>query len=289
MKTSKDYCPNCHQKTNHKTLFVKKKYSIPEDYFSWCDSYDLIECLGCENIQFREIYTDDSMIYTSEEGYDENYYDIKYFPNHLVNHQELDNFSFLPNNVKNIYLETLEAMKNNCKILAGVGLRAIIEATCNSLSISGKNLQQKIDELSNAKYITKKDSERLHSIRFLGNDSVHDMDVPSQDKLLIALEVVEHLIKDIYLLDIDMNRHLDTIITTYTDFKNVLMKCVKDEKFLVNDKKSIKEFLGKDSRRFTDANLLEHIPSLIKEIDSSSINFIKKGDFVKNTQYFIKM
>ncbi|WP_140386550.1 DUF4145 domain-containing protein, partial [Vibrio parahaemolyticus] len=65
--------------------------------------------------------------------------------------------------------------------LAGIGFRATIEAVCNDQSIQGKELSTRINNLASNGLISKKDSTRLHSIRFLGNDAAHDIKVPKKD------------------------------------------------------------------------------------------------------------
>ena len=116
------------------------------------------------------------------------------------------------------------SLKNNCYLLSGVGLRAVIEAVCIEQSITGRNLEVKINNLVKNKLITEKDANRLHSIRFLGNDSVHEMDVPNEAKLRAAIEIVEHMLKNLYLIDIEASEHLDTIISNYDDFKALFLR-----------------------------------------------------------------
>ena len=57
----------------------------------------------------------------------------------------------------------------------------------------GKELSEfyknKINNLEKGKFITERDSSRLHSIRFLGNDSVHEMDVPNEKKLRMLIVI----------------------------------------------------------------------------------------------------
>src|SRR5690606_15412486 len=105
------------------------------------------------------------------------YTEKTYFPPSINGHKRLKNFYEIPERIRIVYNETLECLKSKCYLLAGAGLRAIIEAICLDQKITGKELAVKINNLTKSKLITEKDSYRLHSIRFLGNDSVHEMEV----------------------------------------------------------------------------------------------------------------
>ena len=219
----KCYCSNCLQKTHHKSLFIKKIGSKSNDDYHWQQSFEIIECCGCENIQFREIFGDETMMnYTSDGEESEHYNEENLYPLSLINHKPIKKIYGLPYKIKTIYLETLEAFKVKSYILTGVGFRAIIEAVCIDNNIKGKNLQIKIENLLKEKLITKKECDRLHSIRFLGNDSIHEMLSPEPNKLYVVLTIIEHLLNNLYLIDKDANRVLETIINKYYEFEELL-------------------------------------------------------------------
>lgn len=286
---TKDYCPNCQLNTNHKILFETSKTSEHNADFHWSKNYDIIECLGCENIQFRTRYSNEDMIDHDPITGDIDYYDdIKYYPRNLLNHKILDNVYYLPDKIRVVYIETVEAFKNNCYLLSGVGLRAVIEAICLAQNISGKNLEIKINNLVKNKLITEKDGSRLHGIRFLGNDSVHEMEVPKEQKLRIAIEIVEHLIKNLYLIDIEADKHLDTSITNYESFRNLLLRKFKSTNFEVGSEKNIKEILQKDFRRIENTYLPNFTQQIIDEINASTIKTLTIGKVQNGQQYFIK-
>lgn len=289
MKNSKDYCPNCQTITNHKCLFNKNEKSHYDDDFHWEENYDTIECLGCENIQFRKRYSDEAMIrsvFDGQEEYVEQYDESKYYPKNIVKHKLLKDLYQLPEKLRVIYIESIESLKNNCYLLAGVGLRAIIEAICLDMKIDGKNLEMKINNLLMKKLITEKDGNRLHSIRFLGNDSVHEMDVPSEEKLGIALDIVEHLIKNLYLVDIDAKKHLDTIISQYDDFKNLVLRRFLANTIVSGSEMNLREILKRDFRRIESSYYPNFEQQFIDEVDS--IANISIGKIEGNQKYFIK-
>jgi hypothetical protein len=278
---SKDYCPSCYQNTNHRSLFKEHIGSKNYEDFHWSEDYEVIRCEGCENIQYRTTYSDESMTaYHPDGDYEVDYSDYKYYPKNLKGHKILKNIYHIPDKIRIVYIETIEAMKNNCYLLSAVGLRAIIEAICIEQNITGRNLELKINNLSKNKLITEKDSNRLHTIRFLGNDSVHEMEVPKEDKLNIALKIVESLIDNLYLIDIDANILLDTIITDYEMFRNLFVR--KFIPIAQNEEKSIKELLGKDYRRIETSYIANFTQQIMDEINNNIIGNISVG-IIKNS------
>jgi len=289
---NKDYCPICCLPTNHKILFSENTGSEIDDDFHWNHKYQVIQCNGCDNLQFRSVYSDESMFsgYDEQErGFEEN----KYYPHSINGHSTIDNYYYIPDKIRVVYLETLEAIKSNCYLLSGVGLRAIIEAIALEQNIIGRNLEQKINNLLRNKLITEKDAHRLHSIRFLGNDSVHEMEVPKESKIRIALSIAEQLLNNLYLIDIEASQHLDTIITNYEDFKNMFLR--KFYREVSGQEKSIKEIFGKDFRRIETSYISNFTQQIIDEINITTITTITIGSLknssIENTavQHFIKV
>lgn len=289
----KDYCPNCSVQTNHEILFIKKIQSTSEEDFDWSLSFQTIQCRGCENIQFKKVIWDESMVSWDHHNQDQfTYTEQIYYPPNINGHRKLQNYYHIPEKIRIVYNESLEALKCKCYLLTGVGLRAVIEAICLEQNIVGRNLEVKINNLTKNKLITEKDSHRLHSVRFLGNDSVHEMEVPKETKIKMALNIVEHLINNLYLIDIDAAKHLDTIISSYDNFKKIVL--TKFAKINVGEEKSIKEVLQKDYRRIENGYLANFVQELINEINNGAISIIGVGQMknstVENTpvQHFIK-
>ena len=60
------------------------------------------------------------------------------------------------------------------------------------------NLQGKIGGLYEKNLITKTHAEILHEHRFLGNNAVHELDMPSAEELKLGIEILEHTLENIY-------------------------------------------------------------------------------------------
>ena len=107
---------------------------------------------------------------------------------------------FLPASVAPIYDETHAALANKQPILAGVGIRALIETVCNEKGATGSSLEKKIDDLVTKGVLTRTGSETLHSMRILGNQAAHEVKPHSEETLNLAMDVVEHMLTDVYIL-----------------------------------------------------------------------------------------
>jgi hypothetical protein len=269
-----NYCRNCVRDTKHKIVFKKSvpEY-VPEGGFDIGNNeYMVLECNGCECISFRQEYHDYSDIYENEQGKQVCRKDICCYPFVLINHRSELEIYYLPEKIKNVYEQTILALKGGSNLLAGVGFRAIIEAICQHEKIKGHNLELKINALAKNRFITDKEAERLHPIRFLGNDAVHDMEIPSTEKLLTVLHIIEHLLENLYILDSDAKRVLDTIVKDYPDFEQLFLRCVC--KCAIGETKTLKEILTKNIRRISADTLKSLEAILVEKIKSERINSV---------------
>ncbi|NPC78698.1 DUF4145 domain-containing protein [Pyxidicoccus fallax] len=256
--------------------------------------YQIIRCLGCETIAFRQ-HSEDYVTpgYVDDEGNIHPSTTTNVYPRLLKNRLKPHLYwpHPIPEIVRDIYNETINATKENALTLAGIGFRAIIEAICNDQKIHGKDLQRKINALAQKGMISKLEEKRLHAIRFLGNDAAHDIKRPSLASIQVVLKIVEHLIENIYILDAETQSNLETVIDTYDDFKGVLVASIKT--LPPGDEKPLTSILGKTIRR-----LVNSLPAMEKQLTAD----IKAGAFpdlgmgktvsIKNgshvVQYYIK-
>lgn len=267
-KTVKNYCRDCCKKTNHNILSDHTE-SHYEEYR--CDiSYQILQCLGCDTKSFRKVFYDIEAAYPT---YNDNWEvpeDITVYPKAVEGHKEIDDLWQLPDIVRVIYSEVLMALRENSKVLAGLGLRAAVEAVCNDLNILGKSLEVRINKLASSGYISKNDAERLHGIRFMGNDAAHDIKTPKDASLSVALQIVEHLIASVYVLEKKASGNIDTTVSRYEVFVELLNEKLKN--FNVGDEYPVAKFLGKDVRRVKES---------ISTLEQELISKIGSGEFTK--------
>lgn len=140
-----------------------------------------------EQFHFLMSYGDVSMVIYDQLGNQIYYQEENIYPYSLKNGRELEHLFYLPPNIRSIYVETLNALKAKAFMLSAGGFRAIIEAVCNHLNIKKTNLSSRIDLFHKKNFLTEKESRRLHTIRFIGNDALHEIEIPKENHLLIVL------------------------------------------------------------------------------------------------------
>ncbi len=193
-------CIKCDGETCHKVLFSVNVFES-EDEISVSRDYEIIICQGCKEVSFRTTSScSEDMSYDPETGetdYDE---DIKLYPSRIAGRKQVKDMYFLPDEVLKIYKETHGALCGRLSILAGIGIRALVEAVCREKEAQGGNLKNKIDDLVTKGVLTQDSAETLHSTRLLGNNSAHETIAASDDELDIAMDIVENLIKTVYVI-----------------------------------------------------------------------------------------
>ncbi len=196
-------CHCCNLETNHKVLSSAK---FSASFFS-DDEYDnsihgatcieIIQCQGCMTPSTRFSSWDSEAVDYHSNGADPIIsYDFYPKRNQLV---AFDKAYQLPTALEDLYLETVNAINNGSLIIAGIGIRGIIETVCKEENIEGKNLELKINGLFAAGKISNDSKDILHSLRMVYNKSAHESFKPSKEQLYISLEIMELLLKQLYI------------------------------------------------------------------------------------------
>ncbi|KEQ17067.1 DUF4145 domain-containing protein [Endozoicomonas numazuensis] len=262
----KNFCTSCQLDTWHDVEGYYSESSDPEHYHCQTD-YSVVKCRGCETASFRRELHDYEAAYPTHDNEWEVPSVVDTYP--LPPKGNLETYH-LPDIVSKIYQESCSAYSDKSYTLAGIGFRAIIEAVCNDQDIKGKELSTKINNLSSKGLISKKDSNRLHSIRFLGNDAAHDIKTPSLVSLEAALVIIEHLLTTVYILDKTSKGKLEEVIEEYEKIEELLIK--KIDEYDKDDELPLQKFLGKDIRLISGS---------IQKVEKALNEKIGKGEFKK--------
>jgi len=124
-------------------------------------------------------------------------------------------FRNVPTVLRRIHRETIDAFNGECFTLCATGLRGLVEGICADQSVTDgpvkvqaaggetqivrkSNLEGKISGLCEKGILTKASTETLHEHRFLGNDAVHELAQPSHTELMLAIEIIEHTLEQLY-------------------------------------------------------------------------------------------
>lgn len=265
-------CRSCNRSTRHDLLFEISHSASAEEY-NENHSWQVVQCRGCETIGFRYRLDDYDIVEEDWNGDPIHSITIKNYPPAIVGHQPLSDTWIVPDLIRNIYRQSLAAYATNANLLAGIGFRATIEAVCNHLKVSGSNLEKRIDQLAKLGHISNGDKKRLHAIRFLGNDAAHEIKEPNRSEISVALDITEHLIKSVFILE-HKARGLDVPVETFSEFLDLLQTCCAES--TGEHPQSIAAILGRHRRRVGPA-IQQHEEQLIAHLESSSLNYIKKS------------
>jgi hypothetical protein len=273
----KYFCQACGGERKHVVLFEKKTSGSEDEYnFQWINRFRIIECAGCENISFLKMYGDNFMMKDGQDGEMEYYEDNDVYPPYLKQGEELSGIHQLPENIKSIYRETVNALKVGSLLLTAAGFRAVIEATCNHLKIKQANLAERIDLLHSNGYLSKAESRRLHSIRFLGNSALHEIQTPKAEQLVILLGIVNHLLSNLFISDKLIKGKLDIPLDNYDDFVNVIKRSVRKE--LIGKEVSLDALLDKAKRLMSTKDYKSFRASFVEESGKGGFDFLEVAD-----------
>ena len=210
-KMVKCYCNKCRILSKHTVItdFYEDGCESGEYGTSWKNDYQIIKCDNCDEISFRLDGWFSEYCDCIPDGNDGSF-EILY-PENNENIRDEKEFDSLPFSLSDIYSEVIKSFNQRIYMLCAVGIRAILEGICKEQKIyqgivsdkNGKeqtkrNLEGKIYGMLQAGIINKQEFNALHELRFLGNDAVHQLEIPSVSDINNALDIIEHLIEDVY-------------------------------------------------------------------------------------------
>jgi len=195
-------CTKCAGKTAHEVVMsIDQSGDVDNGAIQWDRKYQIVRCKGCSEVSFRiETSTSEDYIQVAE---DEWIYDIseKLYPSRVEGIKRIGSDEvYLPYDLRKIYDETIHTLTNDCPILAGIGLRALVETVCKDQEAAGANLYEQINSLEEKRILTPAGARTLHQVRTLGNTAAHEVKPHTLKQLSLAMGVVEHMLKDIYIL-----------------------------------------------------------------------------------------
>ncbi|WP_230982036.1 DUF4145 domain-containing protein [Pseudomonas sp. Bc-h] len=201
--TEKFPCKKCCLRSNHKIVATYTERGSEDcgggNSVEWTVHNQIIQCLGCEEISFR-VDSSNSEDWDHDE-YGDAYWvsTVTFYPGRVVGSKIIDHES-LPLDIEDIYRETRSALDNDLLIISGIGIRTILDTICSDVKAKGRNLEQKIDDLNARSLVTEEGVQTLHKIRVLGNHAAHRGKAPTKNQLLLALEVIEHILIGTYII-----------------------------------------------------------------------------------------
>ncbi len=189
--TVQAYCASCDGTKHQKRLFAK----LSNDPITKSDEeYAIIQCLGCGVPSFlltvkRKGKSKPIQYVYPTDAEDEYFAFLDYDYKHE-----------LPRQIRQLYDEIENAFEADSAVLAGIGLRALVEAVCIDQKIPGRDLLIKIQGLHENGLISMAELPILDKLRLIGNVSAHEVRSLPMDKLELALSIINHVLTSIYVL-----------------------------------------------------------------------------------------
>jgi hypothetical protein len=189
-------CTSCGQETAHRVLCsVRQSGFNPVAEVHFDEECQIILCQGCKTISFRREYWD-----SESDGPWGRGETVKLYPSRLSVRKILKDKYDLPPQILRVYEETNTALCSGQLVLAGIGIRALVESVCKERGAAGGNLEQNIDDMVGKGTVTKDGAEILHSTRLMGNQAAHEVTAHKQDVLENAMDIVEHMLSAVYII-----------------------------------------------------------------------------------------
>jgi len=199
------HCNKCGQDMNHQvlmdycengTVILDSDYDFRYgkiDYTgNFRNDYQIIKCSGCDTISYRNYnyFSEYQNDFDNDGTWEERY--------PMLVRRIKKELKYLPSTLTQIYEEVIMTYNNEGFILCAAGIRAILEGICKDKGIAHGNLFEKIKKMSEQGLVSKQHENILQKLRFLGNDAIHDLQIPTKEEIDAALDIIEHIIESFY-------------------------------------------------------------------------------------------
>jgi len=195
-------CTKCAGKTAHEVFAsLDQSGTVTEYDIDWNHEYQIVKCKGCKTVSFRSAsWSSENYIQIAEDEWELDISETLY-PPRIDGIKDLgDRIIHLPQDLRRVYAETIKALVNDSPVLAGIGLRAMVETVCKEKDAKGKDLYHQINDLAANHVLTPSGASILHKVRTLGNKAAHEVKPHTLSQLSLAMSVVEHMLNDVYIL-----------------------------------------------------------------------------------------
>ncbi|MGI4741760.1 MAG: DUF4145 domain-containing protein [Janthinobacterium lividum] len=108
----------------------------------------------------------------------------------------------VPGGILSAFEEAISCYSNQCYVAAAIMIRKTLEEIAVEKKADGKNLFQKLSDLSTKIFVPKELTEAMHELRLLGNDAAHiEAEAYNQvgkEEVEISIEFTKEIIKAVY-------------------------------------------------------------------------------------------
>ncbi|MCE0877167.1 DUF4145 domain-containing protein [Pseudomonas monteilii] len=196
-------CGKCRARTFHRVVCSAGVESSHEDlhnFHEWWVENQIVQCQGCKTFSFRTVSGDSEDRDYDDDGQLQPFVTESLYPPRM---EGVGNIGFdlwwLPPPLKAIYEESLKALTGGLPVLAAIGMRALLEGVCKEKQAKGDNLYYQIEDLASRGVLNPQNAKILHKVRALGNEAAHELTAQKASQLGLAMNILEHLLKDVYI------------------------------------------------------------------------------------------
>ena len=194
-------CNNCQHDTWHSVLFYKKEtWSDEQHPIDGGDDYTVAQCNGCKVISYQQcnwfsedVNVDGSLALTTKRFPPKTLRkQPKWFSRfHIAHILGGSGFGMLFNE---IYI----ALQNNCRSLAVMGIRALLEQIMIEKCGDQGSFSANINKFEKDGYISKLQKNALLPVIEAGHAAMHRSYEPKAEEVLASLDITENIIESIY-------------------------------------------------------------------------------------------
>lgn len=206
--TTKSYCNDCLRETHHHLIDSRRRVWQDTDsegrpHAEEVMLYEFLQCRGCENVSLRRTYSASFM----EEA------EVDYFPPAVSRRMpswlsgvKLFALGGAKMEIRWLLKEVYSALFSGNNRLALMGARAVVDVALTDKLGDIGGFAQKLDEARDKQWITPAHHKVLAAAIDAGNAASHRAYNPDKKQLELVLDVVEHLVQLLYVLEGDADQ-----------------------------------------------------------------------------------
>src|SRR5690606_31632067 len=107
----------------------------------------------------------------------------------------------------------------------------------------------------------------------LGNDALHEIEKPKKDHLYLLLEIINHLLSNLFINDKIIRGKVETIIDNYDEFQRLLKSKITEE--LVGKELTLNQLLDKAKRLIPKTEIPKFEKQLIADLKAKKFDFLE--------------
>jgi Domain of unknown function (DUF4145) len=192
---TKAHCNACGGERNHVVLHqVVEKWGKDGDQYQGTDTYETLQCAGCNAIKLRHCAT-----YPSEPYESTTYFPAAVFRRHPQWFPDLIfDMTIGEDAVTDLLNEIYVSLQHNMLRVAAMGVRALLETVMIAKTGDKGNFSENVTAFEKLGYIASIEKERLLTILEAGHAAIHRSYKPSREDVITLVDITEHIIESVY-------------------------------------------------------------------------------------------